>query len=106
LRPSARGSVGGESVGVADRLQNSSVEQCIPAHNEVIEIAALVTEIAIGRPAAFAEQLSSDHHVHAAVDGPVILLAEHEPLDGRVADDRNQKAAFTTVFIDGVAQER
>ena len=65
----------------------------------MIESAALVPEVPIGRPAALAEQFRTDHHVHAAVDNPVVLLADDEALDGRVADNRNQKSALAPGLV-------
>ena len=67
-----------------DRIPNllfhAAVEQCIPAHDQVVESAPLVAEVAVGRPAALAEELRADHHVHAAVDDPVDCSPTMKPL--------------------------
>jgi hypothetical protein len=68
--------------GGADLLFHATVEQGIPADDEVVEARALVAEVAVGRPAALAVVFGADDHVHAAVDDPVNLLAHDEALDG------------------------
>ena len=89
---------------VADLLLDAAVEQGIPADDEVVEVAAFVAEVAVGRPAALAVELCADDHVHAAVDGPVELLADDEALDGRVAEDGNQQSALAAGLVDRMAQ--
>lgn len=92
--------------GAAKLLLHATVDQCIPADDQVIESAAAVTKVAIRRPAALAEEFNSENHIHAAIDGPVVLLAEDEALDRRVADDRNEQAAFAAILVNCVAQIR
>src|SRR6185437_10669560 len=76
-------------------FHNAAVEQRIPAGYEVIEPRPSVAEVAVRRPAAPAEVLCSQHHVHAAVDGPVHLLAYREAADRRsITDDRDQESAL------------
>ena len=85
-------------------LLDAAVEQRIPAHDQVVESRTSVAEVAIGRPAALAEELGADHHVHAAVDDPVNLLANDKALDRRVAEDGNQQPALAAVLVHRMAQ--
>ena len=89
---------------VTDLLLDAAVKQGIPAHDQVVEVAAPVAEVAIGRPAALAEEFDAGHHVHAAVDDPVELLADDEALDGGVAEDGNEESAFAAVLVHGMAK--
>ena len=65
----------------AHLLLHATVQQGIPAHDQMVNAWALVAEVAIGRPAAFAVVVGSGHHIHAAVDDPVHLFAHDEALD-------------------------
>jgi hypothetical protein len=70
----------------------------------VVAARPLVAEVAIGGKATLAVVLGANHHVHAAVDGVVHLLAHDEALDCGVAEDRNQQAALAAGIVHGVTE--
>ena len=85
-------------------LFHAAVKQCIPAHGQVVDAWALVAEVAVGCPAALRVVLGPGDHVHASIDHPVSLLTDDETLDGRVAEDRDQQAAFTACLVHRMAE--
>src|SRR6185437_7611939 len=70
----------------------AAINQCIPPDIEVIKPRSFVTEIAVWSPAALAVILRADHHIHAAIEDDVYLVAHRQPTDRGVADHWNQKA--------------
>jgi len=85
-------------------LQDTAVEQGIPADDEVVEAGAFVAEVAIGGPAALGVKLRADDHVHASVDDVINLLADDEALDGGVAEDGNEESGLTAGGIGRMAE--
>ena len=100
--PGKAGGAGGD--GDAHLLFHASVEEGIPADDQVVEAWAFVAEVSIGSPAALGVVLRADNHVHAAVDDPVDLFADNETLDGGVAEDGDQDAALAAGIVDRMAE--
>ena len=96
---------GGMSRRYGHWLFDAAIEQRVPARGQMVESRSPVSKIAIGRPAALAEVLRAHHHVHAAVDRPVHLLAQCVAANRRsVADHRRQQSACPARFVGRMVQ--